>query len=97
MGIGIEFSFLKKLLDTGFELTEHFLRWIGNGNNIETHVTIWIVAFWFGGLLSFAFYLNIVRWRPLLYVGVILTCITLVSLPFQSGTVPDGSFIITDT
>lgn len=97
LGIGIEFSFLKKLLDTGFELTEYFLRWIGNGNNIETHVTIWIVALWFGGLLSFAFYLNIVRWRPLLYVGVILTCITLVSLPFQSGTVPDGSFIITDT
>ncbi|MDE7116570.1 MAG: ComEC/Rec2 family competence protein, partial [Muribaculaceae bacterium] len=86
IGMGIELSFLKKLLDTGFELTEFFLRWIGNGNNIEAHVTIWIAALWFAGLLSFAFYLNIVRWRPFLYVGTILTCITLVSLPFQSGT-----------
>ncbi len=95
--IGIHLQVLNSILDYGFDITKDFLSWIGNGNVCDIDVTTEMVIIWISGMILLALFLNVKRWKPMLYAGIVLLCVSLIMIPIHSQGVPDGSFIIIDS
>lgn len=93
---GHENGLLNDMVDYVFEYTSHFLHWIGNGNALEVNVGFGMVILWIVGIVLLSSYLNIVKWKPLLYSSVAILIFTVSLIPAQAASVADGSFIISN-
>lgn len=95
--MGLEFKVLEFLIDRIFEHIKCFLEWIGSGNVMEVNITYETLMIWMVGMVLVGCFLNVTRWRPLLYIGITAFSISLVMISMNAEIIPNGSFIITNS
>lgn len=94
--VGMENGLLDGLVDKVFDYSSLLLQWLGNGNALEVNVGFGMVVLWIVGVALLSSYLNIVKWKPLLYASVAILVFTVSLIPARASSVGDGSFIISN-
>ena len=95
-GCGLDIYYLRRFLDLTLETIKIFLEWIGNGNTINAQISYETLILWFTGLVLTGLFLNVKRWKPLMFSGIILMIISISIIPLQADRVSNNSFIITN-
>ncbi len=93
---GIESQIFGHILDSTFNIMRDVMEWIGAGNSISVNIGINAVIAWITGLILIGLFLNVNRWKPLMYSGISLILLSLTIILLQADNIRDGSFIITN-
>lgn len=95
--LGFDIEFLRYALDHGLSVLQRFLSWISTGNTMEINVGYNAVVLWFLGLLLLGLFLNVKRWKPLLYCSLSALIVCCLVINADAGIIRNGSFILADT
>ncbi|MDE6339710.1 MAG: ComEC family competence protein [Muribaculaceae bacterium] len=95
--IGIILTPIRYILDGALSYLQKLLTLLGDGNTIELTVDYETVILWMCGLIALAIFLNLYRWKPLLFTGVSCMLFSLILTYRGKESIPTGSFIVCNT
>lgn len=95
--LGLEMGWLEKFIESGYGAMTEFIKWIGYGNSIEIDVSREMVLLWLAALVLLGCFLNIKKWKPLIYCSLIIFVAIICLIPVSAKRIGEGSFIFSDS